>query len=48
MKAEQKLEEISQELEEARRELRVAIDAYRQLRRELDRLQPELAVQFAC
>jgi hypothetical protein len=41
------LEEISHELEEARRELRVAIDAYRQLRRELDRLQPELAAQFA-
>ena len=42
------LEEISRELEEARRELRAAIDAYRQLRRELDRLQPELAVQFAA
>jgi hypothetical protein len=41
------LEEIGHELEEARRELRVAIDAYRQLRRELERLQPELAVQFA-
>jgi hypothetical protein len=40
------VEEIGRELEEARRELRVAIDAYRQLRRELDRLQPELAVQF--
>ena len=31
-----------------RRELRAATDAYRQLRRELDRLQPELAVQFAA
>ncbi len=42
------LEEISHELEEARRELRGAIDTYRQLRRELDRLQPELAVQFVA
>ncbi len=42
------LEEISHELEEARRELRAAIDSYRQLRRELDRLQPELAVQFVA
>jgi hypothetical protein len=41
------LEEINHELEESRRELRAAIDAYRQLRRELERLQPELAVQFA-
>jgi hypothetical protein len=42
------LEGISRELEETRRELRVAIDAYRQLRRELDRLQPELSLQFAA
>ena len=42
------LEEISREVEEARRELRTATDQYRQLRRELDRLQPELAVQFAA
>jgi hypothetical protein len=40
------VEEISREIEEARSELRVAIDVYRQLRRELDRLQPELAIQF--
>ena len=40
------VEEISREVEEARSELRVAIDGYRQLRRELDRLQPELAIQF--
>ena len=40
------LEEISREVEEARRELRTATDQYRQLRRELDRLQPELAAQF--
>jgi len=42
------LEEIVREVEEARRELRTATDQYRQLRRELDRLQPELAVQFAA
>jgi hypothetical protein len=40
------LEKIGIEVEEARRELRTATDHYRQLRRELDRLQPELAVQF--
>jgi hypothetical protein len=42
------LEEISHEVEEARRELRAATDAYRQLRRELDRLQPEMAAQFVA
>jgi hypothetical protein len=42
------LEEISRDLEEARRELRVVTDQFRQLRRELDRLQPELAHQFAA
>jgi len=42
------LEEISREVEEARRELRVATDLYRQLRREIDRLQPELAEPFAA
>ncbi len=42
------LEEISHEVEEARRELRAATDTYRQLRRELDRLQPELTAQFAA
>lgn len=41
------LDEIGREVEEARRELRTATDQYRQLRRELDRLQPELAAQFA-
>jgi chromosome segregation ATPase len=41
------LEEIGREVEEARRELRTATDSYRQLRRELDRLQPELAAQFS-
>jgi hypothetical protein len=42
------LEEVSKEVEEARRALRAALDQYRQLRRELDRLQPELAEQFAA
>jgi hypothetical protein len=42
------LEEISREVEEARRELRTATDQFRQLRRELDRLQPELAAQFSA
>lgn len=42
------LEETMRELEEARRELRGATDQYRQLRRELDRLQPELSQQFAA
>ena len=41
------LQEVTQEVENARRELRVATDSYRQLRRELDRLQPELSAQFA-
>ena len=41
------VEEVVREVEEARRELRVGIDQYRQLRREIDRLQPELAEQFA-
>jgi hypothetical protein len=41
------LEEVTREVEEARRELRGATDQYRQLRREIDRLQPELAEQFA-
>jgi len=43
-----KLEEVNREIDEARRELRTATDAYCQLRRELDRLQPELAVQFTA
>jgi hypothetical protein len=42
------LEKIGIEVEEARRELRTVTDHYRQLRRELDRLQPELAVQFTA
>ena len=39
---------MTREVEEARRELRGATDLYRQLRREIDRLQPELAEQFAA
>ena len=42
------LDDANRQLEEARRELRLATDTYRQLRRELDRLQPELAIQFAA
>jgi hypothetical protein len=42
------LEEVTREVEEARRELRGATDQYRQLRREIDRLQPELAEPFAA
>ena len=42
------LEEIGGEVDDARRELRTATDQYRQLRRELDRLQPELAAQFSA
>lgn len=42
------LEEVTREVEDARRELRVATDQYRGLRREIDRLQPELAEQFAA
>src|SRR5437763_5072604 len=38
----QDLEEVTREVEEARRELRGATDQYRALRREIDRLQPEL------
>src|SRR5262249_46383355 len=38
------LEVLGHEVDEARRELRTAIDHYQQLRRELDRLQPQLAV----
>jgi chromosome segregation ATPase len=42
------LSEMSREVDEARRELRTATDQYRQLRRELERLQPELATRFAA
>jgi hypothetical protein len=42
------LDEVTREVDEARRDLRVSLDQYRQLRRELDRLQPELAEQFAA
>jgi hypothetical protein len=42
------LEEVTREVEEARSELRGATDQYRQLRKEIDRLQPELAEPFAA
>jgi hypothetical protein len=42
------LETLGHEVDEARRELRTAMDHYQQLRRELDRLQPQLAVTFAA
>jgi chromosome segregation ATPase len=42
------LEAVGREVEEARRELRTATDQFRQLRRELDRLQPELAAKFSA
>jgi hypothetical protein len=42
------LEALGHEVEEARRELRTAMDHYQQLRRELDRLQPQLGVTFAA
>lgn len=41
------MESAVKELDEARRDLRPAVDAYRQIRRELERLTPELVVQFA-
>ena len=44
----QDVEDVTREVEEARRELRGVTDQYRQLRREIDRLQPELAEQFAA
>jgi hypothetical protein len=42
------LERVSREVDDARRELRTVTDHYRQLRRELDRLEPELAARFAA
>jgi hypothetical protein len=42
------LEEAGRAVEEARRDLRAATDQYRALRRELDRLQPELSAQFTA
>jgi hypothetical protein len=41
------LEEVTREVDEARRDLRIATDAYKHLRREVDRLQPELGERFA-
>jgi len=45
--AQAELESVGKESDEARRELRVAMDHYQQLRRELDRLQPQLADSFS-
>ena len=45
--AKAELEAAAHDLDAARRELRTAVDAYRPLRRELERLQPELAAAFA-
>jgi hypothetical protein len=42
------LEALGHEIDEARRALRAAMEHYQQLRRELDRLQPELAATFAA
>ena len=41
------IETVTKEAEEARRVLRVAMEHYQQLRRELDRLQPQLAEGFS-
>src|SRR5262245_15008385 len=45
--AQAELEAIGRESDESRRELRAAMDHYQQLRRELDRLQPQLAERFS-
>ena len=45
--AKAELEAAGKDLDEARRDLRTAVDAYRQIRRELERLTPELVEQFA-
>jgi len=45
--AQSALEEIGKEAEEARKGLRVAMEHYHQVRRELDRLQPALAENFS-
>ncbi len=45
--AKREIEEACRELEEARRVLRAAVDHFRTLRKELDRLEPESAAQYA-
>jgi hypothetical protein len=42
------IEQVTRESEEAKRELRTAMDAYQQLRLDLDRLQPQLADGLAA
>ncbi len=46
--AKAELETVGQESEETRRALRAAMEHYLQLRREIDRLQPQLAENFAA
>jgi len=46
--AQAELEQVTRESEEARKELRVAMEGYQQLRRELDRLQPQLSDKFSA
>ncbi|WP_422927961.1 hypothetical protein [Singulisphaera sp. PoT] len=46
--AQAELEAVGKESDEARRELRAAMDHYQQLRRELDRLQPQLSDNFTA
>ncbi len=45
--AKEELDAIAREAEETRRELRVAMEHYQNLRKELDRLQPQLADRFS-
>ena len=45
--AKEELDAITRDSDEARRELRTAMEHYQQLRRELDRLQPQLAERFS-
>jgi hypothetical protein len=42
------LEEVSREADEARKALRATMEQYQQIRRELDRLQPQLAASFSA
>ena len=46
--AREALDLVTREADEARKALRAAIDQYQQLRRELDRLQPQLAESFSA
>jgi hypothetical protein len=46
--AQAEIEQVTRESEEARRELRAAMETYQTLRRELDRLQPQLSDKFSA